>query len=108
MHCLIKEISIFWQSSFGLCDFFPKGTDIAPGFFRTAILFLDVFFTHLTFFIYFLECQILNVSFLAESSGDQRGNKMGLKQVAGKAHMGWHSHGKLFFFPAGVMYQSLH
>lgn len=55
-------------------------------------------FYPLTFFIYFLECQILNVSFLAESSGDQRGNKMGLKQVAGKAHTGWHSHGKLFFF----------
>lgn len=52
----------------------------------------------LTFFICFLECQILNVSFLAESSGDQRGNKTGLKQVAGKAHTGWHSHGKLFLF----------
>lgn len=60
-------------------------------------------FYPLTFFIYFLERQILNVSFLAESSGDQRGNKTGLKQVAGKAHTGWHSHGKLFFSPA---YQS--
>lgn len=63
-------------------------------------------FCPLTSFIYFLECQILNVSFLAESSGDQRGNKMGLKQVAGKAHTGWHGRGKLFFFLQGIAYQS--
>lgn len=48
------------------------------------------------------------MSFLAEGSGDERGNKMGLKQVAGEVHTGWHSHGKLFFFFFQELRTSLH
>lgn len=63
MHCLIKEISIFWQSSFGLCDFFPKGTDIAPGFFRTVILCVDMFFTHWPLLFIFSNAKYLTCHF---------------------------------------------
>lgn len=99
MQCLIKDISIYWQSSFGLCKFlFQRALTLLLLSLPPSPCVQGLFFpTHLFFSLMFFECQILNVSALAESSGDERENKMGLKQVAGEAHMGWHSHGKLFF-----------
>lgn len=63
MHCLIKEISIFWQPSFGLCESCPKGTDTAPGCFGTAILCVDMLFTHWPFLFIFLNAKYLMCHF---------------------------------------------
>lgn len=99
MQCLIKGTSIYWQSSFGLRKFlFQRALTLLLLSLQPSLC-VQVLFSPFPFFFHmFFECQILNVSALAESLGDEREKKMGLKQVAGKAHMGWHSHGKLFLF----------